>query len=127
MKAILLIALLTICSCETPIEVVKCFLQSDIIFKGIASLIDVIQTKNIVEIIKVITGLYGPFYDEVKKCLAMTEEEILFGLPGWLQNLIRIIGPAVEAVWKNGGCSAVKKYCKKQLGIFAVACMAIKC
>ena len=127
MKAILLIALLTICSCETPIEVVKCFLQSDIIFKGIAKIIEVIQTKNIAEIIKVVTGLYGPFYDEVKKCLAMSEEAILEGLPGWLQAIINVLGPVAESIWKNGGCQAVKNFCSEKLGFISFLCGAIPC
>ena len=127
MKAILLIALLTICSCETPIEVVKCFLQSDVIFKGIAKLIEVIQSKNLADIIRVVTELYGPFYDEVKKCLAMSEDDILLSLPGWLEKIIKILGSAAKFAWENGGCQAVKKLCKSKLGPIAFACNAIPC
>ena len=127
MKAILLITLLAICSCETPIEVVKCFLQSDVIFKGIARLIEVIQTKNIGEIVKVVTALYGPFYDEIKKCLAMTNEEIVLELPGWLQAVIKVLGPIVESIWKNGGCQAVKSFCQDKLGAWGFVCNAIPC
>ena len=116
MKAILLITLLAIASCETPVEIVKCFLESDIIFKGVAKLIEAIQTKQISEIVSVVIQLYGPFVEEVKKCLAMINEEISLQIPKWLLKLIPIIGEAVKTIWENGGCQAVKSFCKSKAG-----------
>ena len=76
MKAVLLITLLAICCCNTPVEVVKCFLQSDIVFKGLSQLIEAIQSKDMSKIIGVVIQLYGPVYEEIKKCLSLSEAQL---------------------------------------------------
>ena len=116
MKAILLITLLAIASCETPVEIVKCFLESDIIFKGVAKLIEAIQSQQISEIVSVVIALYGPFVEEVKKCLGMTNDEIALQFPEWIKKLLPILGEIVKTIWKNGGCQAVKDFCKSKAG-----------
>lgn len=81
MKAILIIALLAVSLCNEPVDVVKCFLNSDVIFKGLSELIEAIQSGNINEMIAVVIRLYGPFYEEIKKCLALSYTENLMFKP----------------------------------------------
>ena len=61
MKAVLLITLLAICACETPAEIVKCFLNSDVIFKTVAEIIDALKSKDLTKIISIVMNLAGPF------------------------------------------------------------------
>ena len=81
MKSILIITLLAISLCNEPVDVVKCFLNSDVIFKGLSELIESIQTGNMNEMIAVVIRLYGPFYEEIKKCLALSYTENLMFKP----------------------------------------------
>ena len=112
MKAVLLITLLAISACETPAEIVKCFLNSDIIFKTIAELIDAIKTKDFQKILSVLVNLTTPFINEIKKCLGKTEVNL--GFPVWLVEIIvPLLGEAAKYAWEHGGCSAVKKLCNK--------------
>ena len=124
MKAVLLITLLAICACETPAEIVKCFLNSDIIFKTIAELIDAIKTKDFQKILSVLVNLTTPFINEIKKCIGK-EENLKF--PVWLLSLLPYLGDAVKFAWEHGGCNAVKNLCNNTLGSGNFVCGWINC
>ena len=115
MKALLVLCLVAICSCTEPIEIVKCFLSSDVIFKGISKIIDAIETKDMMKVVGVITGLFRPFKDEVMKCLG--KEVALTGkVPDWVIKVAQKIGQVAITVWNNGGCQAVKSLCASKFG-----------
>ena len=73
MKAILIILLITLSSCDSPVEKIKCLLRSDFLFKSIAKIIDSIQTKDISNIIFTIVSLFPQIKNEVKKCFFTQE------------------------------------------------------
>ena len=115
MKALLVLCLVAICSCTEPVEVVKCFLTSDIIFKGISKIIDAVETKNFLNVVAVLTELFRPFKDEVMKCLKVNDM-VLRGVPDWVIKVAKIVGQIAITIWENGGCSAVKKICQEKVG-----------
>ena len=125
MKAVLLITLLAICACETPAEIVKCFLNSDVIFKTVAEIIDALKSKDLTKIISIVMNLAGPFIQEIKKCLGKTEVNLQF--PVWLLSLLPYLGDAVKFAWEHGGCSAVKTLCHNTLGSGNWVCGLINC
>ena len=90
MKAVLLITLLAISYCNTPVDVVKCFLQSDIVFKALSQLIEAIQSKDMSKIIGVVIQLYGPVYEEIKKCLSLSEVQLSID-PFFLNKMNRLL------------------------------------
>ena len=108
MKAVLLITLLVICSCNTPVDIVKCFLNSDIIFKATSQLIEAIQSKDMSKLIGTIIQLYGPVYEEIKKCLSLSEISLTYKADCLLKYN--------KCIRKNGffsnRCDYIKNYCK---------------
>ena len=47
---------------------------------------------------------------------AMTNDEIALQFPEWIKKLLPILGEIVKTIWKNGGCQAVKDFCKSKAG-----------
>ena len=124
MKAILLINLLVVSSCETPVDVIKCFLESDVIFKGIAELIGALQEKDITKIIGIVMQYYGPFMEEIKKCLGTSNEVSLQAAaseeedyPKYIEKFFRLLGKSkVIYVYKHEGYYGIKHLCERTLG-----------
>ena len=133
MKAVLLITLLAICSCAEPIEIVKCFLKSDVIFKALAELIEIIKEKDMTKIVSFIIQYYGPFYEEIKKCLNPETETLLLAAeepeyPAWLERLFPKLGrDNVLGAYKYGKGPAVKQLCWSRLGADNKLCKSIFC
>ena len=124
MKAILLITLLVVSSCETPVDIIKCFLESDVIFKGIAELIGALQEKNLTKIISIVMQYYGPFIAELKKCLGTLNEVSLQAsnseeedYPKYIEKFFKYLGKSrVIEVFKREGYYGIKHLCERTLG-----------
>jgi len=54
---------------ETRIEIIKCVLQSDVIFKAVAKFIEALQTKNWMTIRTTFMSIKPGLVDECKKCM----------------------------------------------------------
>jgi len=50
------------------IEVIRCLVNSDVIFDGINEMIKALKTRNLDAIVNVAYKFYPQVYDEVKKC-----------------------------------------------------------
>ena len=128
MRFILVLALISLSMCETepPVEIIKCILNSDVIFKAIASIIEAVQNKT--EILDTIIRLAPQIYLTVKECIVKYGEiNLEAGLPDWLQTVINVIGKGAADAWKNGGCAAVKALCSSVLGGWGFVCGLIPC
>ncbi len=121
MKAILLLTFLALVSCAevelqtaAPVDVVKCVLRSDVLFKSIEKVISAIQTKDMGTIAMTVLSLYPGVVDEIKKCLADGEPNLQ--IADWVITLVKLLGPIVWDLVKEYAFPYLKQLCKEKFG-----------
>ena len=112
------------------IDSIICTLKSDIFFKSISKIIEVIKTKDLLNIINTGNSLFNDLKEEFEKCPKKSEkmeknnlnndneddDDVKLGYPRAVFNLYTIIGERAFTWYDQGGLKLLKDNCYKYYG-----------
>lgn len=125
MKAIFLILLIALVSCEEvedPVlqaqtnNILKCVLGADAVWKTLSKIVTAIQNKEYSSLLGIVLAAYPEIVSEIKQCLAVNEDDVVLTLPNIVIKISDMKGACIINWFNFGGFAYLKKKCFEHFG-----------
>ena len=103
MKAVYLLVLISLVTCLTTIEKIKCFTENDNLLEHISKVIEAFKAKDFHKVLSTLLSGYFSVQNEIKDCLNGNEPNLEMTYCAFLCMKERNKKECIEICEKNGG------------------------